>query len=117
MITNSNNFSHLENLKNLRAVTMEDHTLDKIRKIRTDRAERLRETISEYNPEAMFADGFDESIMGYSSDGKVVYSADQIIGTLMNRDGMTEEEAREYFGFNIECAFVGEFTPIYMYEE
>ena len=23
----------------------------------------------------------------------------------------------EYFNFNIECAFVGEYTPIYMYEE
>ena len=92
-------------------------TIDKIRKLRADRAERLRETISEHNPEAMFADGFDESIMGYSSNGKVIYSADQIIGTLMNRDGMTQEEATEYFNFNIECAFVGEYTPIYMYEE
>ena len=117
MITNSKDFTFFDELKNLRAITMEEDTINKIRKIRADRAERLRETISEYNPEAMFADGFDESIMGYSSDGKVVYSADQIVGTLMNRDGMTEEDAREYFSFNIECAFVGEFTPIYMYEE
>tara|TARA_B100000085_G_scaffold276326_1_gene295308 strand:+ start:4096 stop:4455 length:360 start_codon:yes stop_codon:yes gene_type:complete len=115
---NSKGLPLLEELKNLRAITMEDmDTIDKIRKLRADRAERLRETISEHNPEAMFADGFDESIMGYSSDGKVIYSADQIIGTLMNRDGMTQEEATEYFNFNIECAFVGEFTPIYMYEE
>ena len=35
----------------------------------------------------------------------------------MQRDGMTEEEAVEFFDFNIECAYVGEFTPIYMYEE
>jgi hypothetical protein len=117
MITNSKDFPCIQNLKNLRAITMEDDTLEKIKKIRTDRAERLKHTISEYNPEAMFADGFDEAIMGYSSDGKVIYSADQIIGTLMNRDGMTDEEAVEYFNFNIECAFIGEFTPIYMYEE
>ena len=118
MIINSKDFPFFEELKKLRANTMEDmDTIDKIRKIRADRAERLRETISEHNPEAMFADGFDESIMGYSSDGKVIYSADQIIGTLMNRDGMTQEEAIEYFNFNIDCAFVGEYTPIYMYEE
>ena len=118
MITNSKDFSFFEELKKLRANTMEDmDTIDKIRKIRADRAEQLKETISEHNPEAMFADGFDESIMRYSSDGKVIYSADQIIGTLMNRDGMTQEEATEYFNFNIECAFVGEYTPIYMYEE
>ena len=35
----------------------------------------------------------------------------------MVRDGMTEEEATEFFDFNIECAHVGQFTPIYMWEE
>jgi len=35
----------------------------------------------------------------------------------MKRDGMTEEEADEFFIFNIECAHVGDYTPIYMYEE
>jgi hypothetical protein len=89
-------------------------TIDEIKKIRS---ERLKETISEHNPEALFADGFDESIMGYSSDGKVIYSVDMIVGTLVNRDGMTPDEAIEYFNFNIECAYVGEYTPIYMYEE
>tara|TARA_B100000902_G_scaffold141009_1_gene138915 strand:+ start:4432 stop:4767 length:336 start_codon:yes stop_codon:yes gene_type:complete len=91
--------------------------IEELRKDRKDRIEQLKETISEHNPEAMFADGFDESIMGYSSDGKVVYSVDMIVGTLVNRDGMTPDEAIEYFNFNIECAYVGEYTPIYMYEE
>ena len=95
----------------------EKDTIDKIRKIRSERAERLKETISEHNPKALFADGFDESIMGYSSDGKVVYSVDMIVGTLVNRDGMTPDEAIDYFNFNIECAYYGEYTPIYMYEE
>ena len=105
-----------DNQKEVRSIVGMDDTIDKIRKIRTDRAERLKETISEYNPKAMLADGHDHAIMGYSSDGRVVYSADQIIGGLMN-EGMTEEEAVEYFNFNIEGAYVGEFTPIYMYEE
>ena len=91
-------------------------TIKKIKKIRAERVEQLKETIGEYNPEALFADGHDHAIMGYSSNGRVVYSADQIIGGLMN-EGMTNEEAVEYFGFNIECAYVGEYTPIYMYEE
>ena len=55
--------------------------------------------------------------MGYSSDGKVVYSVDMIVGTLVNRDGMTPDEAIDYFNFNMECAYLGEYTPIYMYEE
>tara|TARA_Y100000361_G_scaffold70498_1_gene62320 strand:- start:1614 stop:1898 length:285 start_codon:yes stop_codon:yes gene_type:complete len=90
---------------------------EELKENRAKRLEELKETIAEYNPEAMFADGFDNALMGYSSDGKAIYSADMIIGTLMNRDGMTNEEAVEYFGFNIECAYVGEYTPIYMYEE
>jgi len=90
--------------------------IKEIQKIRAKRVEELKETIGEYNPEALFADGHDHAIMGYSSDGRVVYSANNIIGGLMN-EGMTEEEAIEYFHFNIEGAYVGEFTPIYMYEE
>ena len=81
-----------------------------------NRNKELVEEIKEMNPEAMFADGHDHAIMGYSSDGKVVYSANQIIDGLMN-EGMTNEDAVEYFHFNIEGAYVGEFTPIYIYEE
>lgn len=90
--------------------------LDEIKKNRLERFEILKETIAEYNPEALFADGHDHAIMGYSNDGRVVYSVDQIVGGLINQ-GMTEEEAIEFFDFNIAGAFVGEYTPIYMYEE
>jgi len=63
--------------------------IKEIQKIRAKRVEQLKETIGEYNPEALFADGHDHAIMGYSSDGRVVYSANNIIGGLMNQ-GMTE---------------------------
>ena len=68
--------------------------------------------------EPLKVDGFDKAIIGeeYFS-GRLVYSVERMMKVLMNRDGMTEEEATEYFNFNIECAFVGEYTPIYMYEE
>tara|TARA_R110000824_G_scaffold133616_1_gene296417 strand:+ start:227 stop:526 length:300 start_codon:yes stop_codon:yes gene_type:complete len=84
---------------------------------RKKRLEELKETISQHNPEALFADGHDHAIMGYATDGRVIYSVDQIICGLMNRDGMTAEEADEFFSFNIECAYVGDYTPIYMHEE
>ena len=42
---------------------------------------------------------------------------DSAEGILETRDGMTEEEAVEFFEFNIAGAYVGEYTPIYMYEE
>ena len=81
------------------------------------RLEELKETIAEHNPEALFADGHDHAIMGYSSDGRVIYSVDQIVGGLVERDGMTKDEAIEFFDFNIAGAYVGEYTPIYMYKE
>ena len=82
----------------------------------TTRSELL-ESISEFNPEAKLADGFDDSILGYDTKGRVIYSVNSILDTLVNRDGMDYDEAQEYFGFNIECAYVGDYTPIYMYEE
>ena len=80
-----------------------------------EQREALINDIKEFNPEAMFADGFDASILGYDTKGRVVYSVDSILETLMERDGMTYEEAREYFYFNIDGAYVGEYTPIYIY--
>ena len=91
--------------------------IEELRENRAKRIEQLKETIAEHNPEAMFADGFDNALMGYSSDMRVIYSVDQIMETLVERDGMTPDEAIEFFNFNIECAYVGEYTPIYMYEE
>lgn len=82
----------------------------------TTRSELL-ESISEFNPEAKLADGFDDSILGYDTKGRVIYSVNSILDTLVNRDGMNYDDAQEYFGFNIECAYIGEYTPIYMYEE
>jgi hypothetical protein len=63
------------------------------------------------------ADGFDDAFLGvaYRDDVFVaVYSRDKIIDILMQRDGMTEEDASDYFEFNIEGAYVGPQTPIYV---
>jgi len=80
-----------------------------------EQREALISDIKEFNPEAMFADGFNDSILTYDTKGRVVYPVDSILETLMERDGMTYEEAREYFDFNIDGAYVGEYTPIYIY--
>lgn len=80
-----------------------------------NRNKDLVEEIKEMNPEAMFADGFDDSILGHDTKGRVVYSVDSILETLTERDNMSVEEAQEYFYFNIDGAYVGEYTPIYIY--
>lgn len=91
--------------------------IKELRKDRAKRIEELKDTIADHNPEALFADGFDNAILGYSTDLRVIYSVDQIMETLVERDGMTPDEAIEYFEYNISCAYMGEYTPIYMYEE
>jgi len=50
-------------------------------------------------------DGFNECILGRveqaGSDTKLLYSIKCIISTLMERDGMSYEEAYEFYEFNI----------------
>lgn len=65
------------------------------------------------NAEMLFADGLDDAIIGYTTKGCTVYSTDAIIDILV-LDGMTEEDAFDYFYYNIDGSHMGEFTPIYI---
>jgi hypothetical protein len=76
------------------------------------------EEIAEYNPEALVCDGFDEAILGMAERinlGPVVaYDVEKMLEIMVERDGMTYEEAQEFFDFNIIGAWMGEFTPIFI---
>ena len=76
------------------------------------------EEIAEYNPEALMCDGFDEAIIGMAERinlGPVVaYDVEKILQIMVERDGMTYEEAQEFFDYNIIGAWMGEFTPIFI---
>ena len=66
------------------------------------------------------ADGFDEAIIGMSSDiatsgERLIYDANKCIDILIRDHDMSEEEAIEYFEFNVSGAYVGENTPIWLY--
>ena len=65
--------------------------IDEIIANRKKRLQELKEKIEEINPDAMLVDGHDDALVGYDSKGRAIYFADHIIGTLMKRDGMTEE--------------------------
>ena len=43
---------------------------------------------------------FDDVIVGVTHDGRVVYSFDKMVESLMSHDGMGYEEAVEYIEFN-----------------
>lgn len=77
-----------------------------------------REEVAEINPDALVCDGFDEAIIGMAERinlGPVVaYSVEKILDILINRDGMTYEEAIEYYDYNVVGAWMGEFTPVFI---
>ena len=79
------------------------------------------EEVAEYNEDALLADGFEEALIGVAQRinlGPVAaYSVEKIIEILMKRDGMEYDEAMEYFDFNIVGAWMGEYTPVYIYTE
>lgn len=64
----------------------------------------------------LLADGFEDAFIGIGRQfGKAfaVYNRFQCIELLI-KEGMSEEEAEEYFSFNVEGAYVGENTPIFL---
>lgn len=65
----------------------------------------------------LFMDGHDDAIIGVAErDGAfvVVYDQNRVLRKLCQRDGMNDEEAEEFFEFNIAGAFMGDQTPIFM---
>jgi hypothetical protein len=64
------------------------------------------------------ADGFNQAIIGNEyHTNRVVYSIERMLQILIDRDGMSMEEAIEFFDFNIGGAYVGEMTPVYVWTE
>jgi hypothetical protein len=70
--------------------------------------------IIESHPDEEFlkADGFDDAIIGLdSSSNRLIYSYTKCIEILS--ESMSDEEAVEYFEYNVVNAYVGEKTPIW----
>jgi|TARA_R110000824_G_C15157560_1_gene671598 hypothetical protein len=66
---------------------------------------------------ALLADGFEEALIGMGhrfTYAVAVYDRRKCLDILIARDGMTDEEAEEYFSFNTEGAFMGEHTPVFL---
>ena len=64
----------------------------------------------------LLADGFEDAYIGvvYIFNKVLsVYDMDLCLDILVKRDGMTREEAQEYFDFNVLGADVGEDTPAF----
>ena len=74
-----------------------------------------REAVAEANEDMLFADGFDDALVGYIERAGMpsiaCYDKDKCIEILAK--DMTHEEAVEYFYFNTAGAYVGENTPCF----
>ena len=80
--------------------------------------DELADIVAEANPDAIVADGLEDAAIGYTvghhSEHVVVYDYDKCVAVLVSRDGMSEEEADEFLGFNTLGAYVGPNGPIYI---
>ena len=78
----------------------------------------IREELSEEYGELLFMSEveFDEAILGVAErigmESVVAYDTDKII-EILSRD-MPEDDALEYFEYNILGAYVGDRTPVYI---
>lgn len=77
-----------------------------------------REDLIEYNEEMLFADGFDDALIGvclkFGNVGCAAYNIETCYEILVNRDGMTYEDAIEYMDYNVLGSYVGEHTPVFL---
>lgn len=72
--------------------------------------------LKEMNPEILLADGFEEALIGtvqVFSKTIALYDRDKCIKILVKRDGMSRDDAEEYFDFNVTGSYVGEHTPAF----
>ena len=80
--------------------------------------EEIIEEIAENEPDILTADGLHDAIVGTADVWECglvfVYDVEKIIGIFMKRDGMSREEAEEFFEFNVQGAYVGKKTPIFL---
>ena len=80
----------------------------------------MLDKIIEWYPEEdiLKADGFDEAIIGVEDSlgyPRLIYSVSKCIQILC-RD-MNEEEAVEFFDFNVRGSYVGDKTPIWCVDD
>ena len=83
----------------------------------------IREQVAEYNEEAIIFDDLDDAIIGVGQQhgGQTVAIYDsqkciEIFAAKFAEDDSSDPymDALEWFEYNVECAYVGENTPIFV---
>ena len=80
------------------------------------KASQIRLELGEENPEAIMFDGLDAALVGiarrHTKKPLALYSKASIIAIFRKRDGMSSEDAEEFFEFNVRCLWAGPGTPL-----
>lgn len=81
--------------------------------------QKIRDAICDMGYEdAVVFDGpdFDDAIVGVSDDGRVIYDYDKMVRSMMQQDGIGQDEAIEFIEYNTirACEYVKD-GPIIMY--
>ncbi len=67
--------------------------------------------------EPLLADGFEAALLGLGTQFNTqlaVYDWDKCIDILMQRDGMSRDDALEFMDFNVTGSWVGPNTPVFI---
>jgi hypothetical protein len=78
--------------------------------------DKLRAWAKANEVEIVTADGLDDALVGVGQQFNkflAIYSRSKCIEIFM-RDGLSQEEAEEYFETNVVGAYVGEHTPVFI---
>ena len=73
----------------------------------------INEIIEQYAEETFLkADGFDKAIIGVEENSmRLIYSVSKCLAILC--EDMSQEDAVEYFEYNVKGSYMGEKTPIW----
>ncbi len=60
----------------------------------------------------------DKAVIGLDEPSRrIIYCVDKLIEALMELHDWDHEEALDWFGYNIEGAYIGQYTPIYKHHD
>ena len=78
----------------------------------------IKERLAEYNPDMLFAEGFDKALIGVcrSSKGAFVaaYDFGMCVQMLVEDEGMCLEEAIGWMEYNVIGSHMGDHTPVFI---
>jgi len=78
----------------------------------------MKVDIDEYAEGAVLLDGLESAIIGiveeFGNGRRILYSKPKILSILCERDSMTEEEAEEFYSYNILGLYASEQNPVFL---